>query len=61
MPQTYPAFTYIPPTHITPITCPKCATQAHLIRREYHAELKGERRIFQCSDCGSETEMTVKD
>ncbi len=61
MPQAHQAFTYIPPTHITPIACPQCGAHAHLIRREYHAELKGELRTFHCSDCKNETVVTVKD
>ena len=61
MPQQHQAFTYIPPTHITPIACAHCGAHAHLVRREYRAELKGERRTFQCSECKAEIEMTVRD
>jgi hypothetical protein len=47
--------------NVTPSSCPRCGAHAHLIRREYHAEIEGERRTFECSDCKTETEMTVKD
>ncbi len=63
MPQAHRAFTYVPvpPTYIIPIVCRHCGGDAHLIRRQYHAELNGEIRTFQCSDCKNDTEMTVED
>ena len=58
MPQHQP-FTYIPPTHVTPITCPHCGGMAPLIERTPRSELKGETRTFECRDCGKTTEMTL--
>jgi hypothetical protein len=57
MPLAHRAFTYIPPTYITPIACPHCGSRANLVRREYRAELKGELRTFRCVDCANETEI----
>ena len=61
MSQTHQQYGYIPPTHITPIACPRCGSNAHLMRRTPHPELAGELRTFECKDCGAKTEMAVRD
>lgn len=56
-------FTPITPDHITPISCPHCAANAHLIRRApaLTGDGKGEFRSFECADCKALTEMFVRD
>jgi hypothetical protein len=61
--MAYQPFTYIPlpPTYIRPVDCSHCGAHAHLVRREYQAELKCELRTFRCINCRKEFELTVKD
>ena len=62
MPQPHQAFTYIQPTHITPIACPHCGAQAHLMLRSPLGDgRKDELRTFKCDDCHKQTEMVVED
>lgn len=51
----------VSPTHITPIPCPYCKGNAHLVRRTPTMDLQGEVRGFACADCGKEIETTVRD
>ena len=48
---------------ITPISCPNCASNAHLVRRSpaTTGEVKGEIRTFECSDCKALTETFIPD
>ena len=62
MPQPHQPFTYIQPTHITPIACPHCGANAHLMRRSpLGGSRMGELRTFECKDCSKQTEMIVQD
>ena len=55
-------FHFIPRTHITPITCPHCGGDAHLMQRRPVPQIAGgsELRRFECGGCGKATEMTVE-
>lgn len=48
---------------ITPISCPNCDENAHLVRRSpaTTADGKGEIRTFECSDCKALTETFIPD
>jgi hypothetical protein len=61
MPQTHqPSPTLSPPSgYITPIACQYCTAEAHLAQLSHHPELNAELRIFQCLQCGRETELIV--
>ena len=59
MAQSHQPFTHIPPTHISPITCPYCGGMSTLTRCSPHPELKGELRTFECRDCGKTSTVTV--
>jgi hypothetical protein len=48
-----------PPTYVTPIACPLCGADAHLIRQTYDFAVKAERRTFECKECCALTEMIV--
>ena len=63
MAQTTTGFTPATPDHITPIICPHCSANAHLIRRTaaLTGDGKGEIRTFECTDCKGLTEMFVRD
>ena len=57
------SFTYIAPTHITPIACPHCGGAAHLMRRTPLKDVLpySETRTFECAACDKQFEMTVED
>jgi len=58
MPQVYGPGFLLP--DISPVDCLHCGGRAHLIRRTPHPEdVSSELRTFECSDCGSEIEMSV--
>src|SRR5262249_39579091 len=48
-----------PSGYITPIACQYCTAEAHLAQLSHHPELNAELRIFQCEQCGRETELIV--
>jgi hypothetical protein len=51
---------YIPPTHIMPIECEECGENARAIwHSPLPAGLKGEMRVFECEDCGSQMKLIV--
>ncbi len=48
------------PSRISAIDCCRCGGRADLIRRTPHPkDISSELRIFECSDCGSEIEISV--
>jgi hypothetical protein len=55
-------FHFVPRTHITPIRCPHCDGDAHLMARRPLPRIAGgnELRTFACSVCGNNTEMIVE-
>ena len=61
MPQPYqPSPTFSPLSgYITPIACQYCRAEAHLVNLSPHPELNAELRIFECEDCGKQTELIV--
>ncbi len=61
MPKQRPSVTYIPPTHVTSIACPRCRAKARLISRSpLVSGEKGEMRTFRCKTCGEDTKFVVK-
>ena len=55
-----PPFSYIPPTHIMPVACSHCGENAQPIwHSPLPAGLKGEMRVFECEDCGSQMKLIV--
>jgi hypothetical protein len=54
-------FTPPAPTYVTPIKCPHCDSEAHLIRRSpaVTADGHGEIRTFECFECHERTEMFI--
>ena len=63
MAQTRTGFTPTTPDYITPIRCPHCAANSHLVHRikAVTGDGKGEIRSFECADCKAITEMFVRD
>jgi transcription elongation factor Elf1 len=61
MTQQHRSFTYIPPTHISPITCPYCGGMAPLTRCSPRPVQKGDLRTFECRDCGKTSTVSVPD
>jgi len=61
MPQPYQPSPTLPPLsgYITPTACQYCRAKAHLINLSRHPELNAELRIFECEDCGKQTELIV--
>jgi hypothetical protein len=57
--QQQPSIAPPPPTYVTPITCPLCGGDAHLIRQTYDFSIRAERRTFECKDCCALMEMSV--
>jgi len=45
--------------YITPIVCQYCRAEAHLVNLSPHPELNAELRIFECEECGRQTELIV--
>jgi transposase-like protein len=62
MPQLHQPFTYVHvrSTRITPIACPHCGVNAHLMRRSPLGDGR-EIRTFECKDCRKQTEIIVRD
>ena len=61
MPATIPAISPLSPLsgYITPIVCQYCRAEAHLVNLSPHPELNAELRIFECEECGRQTELIV--
>jgi hypothetical protein len=60
MPQPHEPITYVPPIYIPPIACPHCLADAHVILRSPLPEARIEIRIFECSECGKQTDRTAQ-
>ena len=63
MAQSSTHFAPVSPTYITPIICPNCTANAHLMRRSpaITGDGRGEIRTFECLDCKQLTEMFIRD
>lgn len=59
MPHTHQPLQLFRQSYITPIACPKCGADAHLMRRAPHPDQKGEIRTFECMECGERTEISL--
>ena len=60
MPPSLQPFADIPPTLVTPITCPKCRDDAaHLVGRALYNNLECEMRTFECKGCGNVSIVTI--
>ena len=46
---------------IRPIRCDKCGGNARLVRRSPHGIKGSEVRVFECHNCGCQTEQVVKE
>ncbi len=46
--------------YVTPVACQHCGAAAHLIELMPHPkQLNAELRVFECADCGKQTELIV--
>jgi uncharacterized Zn finger protein len=48
-------------TFIKPVRCDNCGGNARLVRRSPHGIKGSEVRVFECHECGRQTEQVVKD